>query len=166
MEDKCVFGAVWWTVGAIGVGSGAKKRHGMKKKSLDEVMMEYAASRRDDERTRSLALFLAYRDDIRELHRNGWNYADIWRAMRGAGIIPFSYSSFRRYARKFCGMPPASLEPQPPSSDAPAQSAGTAVLPSWPKPGQSGGKPIAPGSTRVDMPVFGKNHKPRDPNSF
>ena len=145
----------------------------MKKKSLDEVMLAYANNRRDDERPRSLALFLTYRDDIQELYRSGWTYADIWRAMRDAGIIPFSYSSFIRYAHKFAGqsrpatpIPPPSPAPAPPA--VPVQSAGDTGLPSWPKPNQNPAaiKPIAPGSTRVDMPVFGKNHKPRDPNSF
>lgn len=133
-------------------------------------MQAYAANRRDDERTRSLALFLMYRDDIQELRRNGWNYADIWRAMRDAGIIAFSYASFTRYARKFERQArAAATQSVPPPPAAPVQPASEAGLPSWPKPHQptaTGIKPIAPGSTRVDMPVFGKNHKPRDPNSF
>ncbi|MDR1611288.1 MAG: TraK family protein [Planctomycetota bacterium] len=150
----------------------------MKKKSLDEVMLAYAANRRDDERPRSLALFLTYRDDIQELYQGGWTYADIWRAMRDAGIIPFSYASFIRYAHKFAGQshPSPSSKPIPSpltasapiTSAVPVQSASDAGLPSWPKPNQNPAavKPIAPGSTRVDMPVFGKSHKPRDPNSF
>lgn len=128
-------------------------------------MLAYAASRRGDEKARSHALFLAYRDDIQELHKNDWNYADIWRAMREAGITPFSYSSFIRYARKFGEQTPPSPSPQALSQVTPTTPTG-AGLPSWPKPGQADGKSIAPGSTRVDMPVFGKNHKPRDPNSF
>lgn len=130
-------------------------------------MLVYAANRRDDERARSHAVFLAYRDQIMELHRNGWPYADIWRAMRDDGIVGFSYSSFLRYARRL-GEQPA--PPSPPIAPRPAEPAkpdsGMQSLHSWPKAGNAGGKPITPGSTRVDMPVFGKNHKPRDPNSF
>ena len=126
-------------------------------------MHSYAVARREDERTRSLALFLTYRDDIRELHNNGWNYADIWRAMHKEEIVPFSYSSFLRYARKYIDQvqtPPSAASKAP---DMPA-------LPGWPKPNQNQNQgnivPIAPGSTRVDIPVLGKNRKPRDPNSF
>lgn len=129
-------------------------------------MLVYAGNRREDGRARNRVVFLGYRDQIVELHSNGWKYADIWRAMREDGIIGFSYSSFLRYVRSL-GKPTALPLPQPASQPAvPAKPVDAPGLPSWPKPGQADVKPIAPGSTRVDMPVFGKNHTPRDPDSF
>ena len=137
----------------------------MKKRSLNELMHAYAAKRREDEHARSLALFLTYRDDIRELHKNGWTYADIWRAMYDEKIIPFSYASFTRFARRFR----ENTQPTSPPSAA-SNAPDMPALPGWPKPNQNQNQgnivPIAPGSTRVDIPVLGKNRKPRDPNSF
>ncbi len=63
----------------------------MKKKSLEELMLVYAANRQQGNRARNHAVFLAYREQVIELHTNGWKYVDIWRAMREDGIIGFSY---------------------------------------------------------------------------
>ncbi|MCD8141505.1 MAG: TraK family protein [Planctomycetaceae bacterium] len=131
----------------------------MKKKSLGELLSEYAVKAETDVAARKQAAFLARWDEIEEYHRKGWSYINIWRALFEGGEFDLSYASFNHYMRKRrlrerqaqnrarnqASTSPATLNP-------PVQSVA--------KP------PLTPGATRVDMPVFGQDVKPREPRKF
>ncbi|MCD8350662.1 MAG: TraK family protein [Planctomycetaceae bacterium] len=128
----------------------------MKKKSLGELLSEYAAKAESDVAARKQAAFLARWDEIEEYHRKGWSYVNIWRALFEGGEFDLSYASFNHYMRK-----KRLRERQ-------AQNRASVSTPATPKPPvQSGAKPpLTPGATRVDMPVFGQDVKPREPRKF
>ncbi len=131
----------------------------MKKKSLGELLSEYAVKAETDVAARKQAAFLARWDEIEEYHRKGWSYINIWRALFEGGEFDLSYASFNHYMRK------RRLRERQAQNRARNQAS---ISPTTPKPpAQPGAKPpLTPGATRVDMPVFGQDVKPREPRKF
>lgn len=141
-----------------------------KKKLLLEVMDDYAAAREPKECARNHAVFLVYRDAIMELCRVGWNLMDVWRAMHKKGLIKFSYSSFRRYARRFAKNDGEVIAAPPVGQAVSRMSPTVAPQPGRINPGQPGGvsqaRPTGPSIGRVEIPTLHSNRKPRDPNGI
>ncbi len=110
---------------------------------------------------RRQAVFLAYWDQIEAAYREGWSYMDIWRALNREGIIDFGYSTFLHYKDKKkrriyeVEREKARMEAviSPP--------VGGPVETTKPAP-----QPRPPGSTKVEMPVFGQPGVKRDPKRF
>lgn len=134
----------------------------MKKKPLEQMLIEHAARLDPGEAAKKFVVFLEHWKEVQTAYKSGWSYASIWRVLREEGVLDFSYSSFMHFVQKMRDrqrlaeggkVVPAKAakkaEPSPPATG-------------WGAPPA----PIAPGSTRVDMPVFGKKDRPNDPNRF
>lgn len=132
----------------------------MKKKPLGDLLSEYAAKAETDVAARKQAAFLARWDEIEEYHRKGWSYINIWRALFEGGEFELSYASFNHYMRK-----KRLRERQAQTRE---RNQTPVPRPTAPKPPEQAGAkaPLTPGATRVDMPVFGQDVKPREPRKF
>lgn len=107
------------------------------------------------EARKRLAIFLSYWEEMENAYKKGWSWMDIYNALFQEGIIDYSYSTFRRYKdRKY-------------RRELEAIRRGAGVHKVEDAKGASTGRPaIAPGSTKVDMPVFGEKVRQRETKRF
>lgn len=112
-------------------------------KTLEEMLLEHAGKPGSGLAAKNYAAFLARWDEICAAYEKGWSYADIWKTLKAEGIFTFSYPAFTGYVRKIRRR----------RNEAEAnRKEGRAVMP--------------PGSTRVDLPVFGSEVKSRPERRF
>ena len=137
----------------------------MAKKSLGEMLSENIKRPEVKGYSRRQAVFLAYWEQIEAAYKEGWSYMDIWQALWREGIFDFGYSTFLHYKdkkkrrafeveRDKARIEAARTEPAGGPVESPTP---------LPKPPQ---QPRVPGSTKVDLPVFGQPGVKRDPKRF
>ena len=132
----------------------------MPKKSLLDCLSENTERPEVKGNAKRQAVFLAYWDEIESAYKKGWSYMDIWQALNREGIFDFGYSTFMHYKDKRrrrirevekehsrIGM--AKVEPE-----------GGLAEPQRQPP------PRTPGSTKVELPTFGKPGASRDIKRF
>jgi hypothetical protein len=131
-------------------------------KSLVEILAENGRRDGADVASRRQAVFLSLWEEIRDAYNHGWSYRKIWRGLEREGIVDCGYSTFMHYVRKIRRR----LAKAEMGSAAPAggsKTGGNREATAKPPPSVPG---VASGSTRVDIPSFGRNVPPRDPKKF
>jgi hypothetical protein len=125
----------------------------MAKKSLEEMLADNVVTPEARNATKRLATFLRYWPEIEAAYKKGWSWQQIYRALFKEGIVDFSYSTFLYYKDK---RRRRELEAAKHES---GTSAGDAK-------GASERPARTPGSTKVDLPVFGQGSAQREPRRF
>jgi hypothetical protein len=132
-----------------------------RKKSVAEILAEN--SQRDDADTasRRQAVILSRWEEILDAFNHGWSYREIWKGLQREGVVDCGYSTFMHYVRKIrYRLIEAEKGIIPPATRGkPGANQSAAAKPAAPP-------PAAPGSTRVDIPQFGRDVPPRDPKKF
>ena len=128
----------------------------MGKKSLCERLSESWSRPDAQDSAKRFAKFLLICEEVEKSFREGWSYKEIWRVLHRDGDIDYSYSSFLNYIRKVKRRRHDCDKEKTPKTTG----GGVASAP--------GGKPpmVRPGSTKVDLPQFGQEARPRDPKRF
>ncbi len=131
----------------------------MPKKLLEDMLSENTERPEVKGNARRQAVFLAYWEQIEHAYAKGWSYMDIWQALNREGIFDFGYSTFMHYkekkkrrireVEKEQNRKVVKVEPEGGQLDQPRQPT-----------------PRVPGSTKVDLPTFGKPGTPRDTKRF
>ncbi len=71
-----------------------------KKKSLEQMLFEFAGKPTASNSAKNYKVFMEHWDEIQAEHDKGWSYLMIWKAMKAAGALTFSYPTFTSYIRK------------------------------------------------------------------
>lgn len=126
----------------------------MAKKSLEEMLNASTVKPGIRDARKRLATFLAYWEEIEDAYKKGWSWLDIYNALFQEGVVDYSYSTFLHYKdRKY------RRELEAGKHIARVRKVEDAK-------GASGDRPpITPGSTKVELPVFGQGVK-REPKRF
>jgi hypothetical protein len=117
----------------------------MGKKTLEEMLNDNTAKPGTKDATRRLATFIGYWDEMESAYKKGWTWLHIHNALFQEGIIDYSYSTFLHYKDRTLRR---KLEAA--KLNAGTRSAGDAKGALIERPA---GKP---GSTKVELPVFGE----------
>jgi hypothetical protein len=112
------------------------------------------------EAAKRLALFHEYWAETEKAFRDGWSYKDVWRILKRDGDIDFSYSAFLNYVRK---IKKRSLEHE---KEKGRNSSGNAPDEALRGRQELRKRTPEPGSTKVELPRFGKEAPPREPRRF
>ena len=131
----------------------------MAKKSLRERLAETYSRTDAQESAKRLAKFLEHWEEVEKAFREGWPYKEIWRVLVRDGDIDFSYSSFLNFTRKVKRRQ-LDYEKERTRRTKHAAAATAAVKAAGQAPA------IKPGSTKIDLPLFGQETRPRDPKRF
>jgi hypothetical protein len=130
-------------------------------KSLAEILAENGRRDDADVASRRQAVFLSLWEEIRDAYNHGWSYREIWRGLERDGVVDCGYSTFMHYIRKIRRRLAGAERETVASAGGNKTGANQATAkPSSTVPG------VAVGSTRVDIPSFGRNVPPRDPKKF
>ncbi len=129
----------------------------MPKKSLEEMLNDNTVRAGRKEGKKRLAVFLSYWDEIEDAYKKGWPWTSIHEALFQAGIIDYSYSTFLHYKDKRLRRELEAMR-----HEVRTRSADDAKGASVERAGNTG----VPGSTRVDLPVFGQGARQREPKRF
>jgi hypothetical protein len=108
----------------------------VEKKSLRDRLAESAALSESRESVRRMGMFLKHLEEIREAHRGGWSYKEIWRIMHRDGLVDFGCFSLINFAK-------------------PTALAKAGMAP-----------PAKAGATRIGLPRFVQEAAPRNPKRF
>lgn len=130
----------------------------MAKKSLRERMAETPSQPDVQESTRKFAMFLNCWNEVEKAFREGWSYRELWQILSRDGDIDFSYSSFVHYIRK---VKRRQLDHEMERTRRANNNEASPAVKSTAK-----AHTIKPGSTKVDLPLFGQEGKARDPKRF
>jgi hypothetical protein len=68
-------------------------------KSLSERIADSALKNCDGRNDRNRAAFILIRGDVSKAVDDGYSLLSIWEALHEEGRIPYTYQTFRRYAR-------------------------------------------------------------------
>lgn len=68
-------------------------------KSLSERIADSALKNSDGRNDRNRAAFILVRGDVSKAVDDGYSLLSIWEALHEEGRIPYTYQTFRRYAR-------------------------------------------------------------------
>lgn len=131
----------------------------MAKKTLRDRLIEGSERKDVQEAVKHFATFLKLWEEISEAYKEGWSYKEIWRALDRDGQIDFSYSSFLNFTRK---LKRRQLECEKEK----ARRTGGATTTATASKAMAQPPTLKPGATRVDLPQFGQEVKPRDPKRF
>ena len=125
------------------------------RESLEALLIKHGRKPDSPLAAQNFAAFLEHWDEIRNAYEKGWSYSDIWKTLREEGRIDFSYASFTSFTRK--------MKKRREKADAERQGAKPAVAVT-----RTRSEPVTrtPGSTKVDLPVFGENVKRRGEKYF
>lgn len=125
----------------------------MPKKTLEEMIRENVEQSGTRDAKKRLATFLSYWDEIEEAYKRGWSWTSIYEALFRAGVVDYSYSTFLHYKDKR-----RRRELEAMKREAGTRSADDAKGASVER--------AAPGSTKIDLPVFGQGTRQREPKRF
>lgn len=128
----------------------------MAKKSLRERLIECSERNNAQDSVKRFATFLKLWEEIEQAYWEGWSYKEIWRVLARDGQIDFSYSSFLGFTRKMKQRQLAHEHEKTRGTGRPAPAIAAGKR----------GQEVKPGATRVDLPLFGQDVKPRDPKRF
>lgn len=132
----------------------------MAKKSLEDMLSENTERPEVKGYARRQAVFLAYWDQIEAAYKNGWSYMDIWQALTREGIVDFGYSTFLHYKDKKKRRTLEIERQKARTGETKAEPVGGPAEPTKAPPSR------LPGSTKVDLPVFGQSGVKRDDKRF
>ena len=68
-------------------------------KSLSERIADSALKNSDGRNDRNRAAFILVRSDVSKAVDDGYSLLSIWETLHEEGRIPYTYQTFRRYAR-------------------------------------------------------------------
>jgi hypothetical protein len=135
----------------------------MRRKSLRKRLVESHVRSEAQEAASRLAVFLEYWAETEKSFRDGWSYKDVWRILKRDGDIDFSYSAFLNYIRK---IKRRRLEHgREKSWENGGGTAGDGEIRREGRPTLRKRTP-EPGSTKMELPRFGKETPPREPRRF
>ncbi len=120
-----------------------------KKKSLEQMLLEFAGQPTASNSAKNYKVFMEHWDEVQAEHAKGWSYLMIWKAMKAAGALTFSYPTFTSYIRKV-----ERRQEKTAINRRPARIGRTEV-------GQDN-----PNPTKVDLPSFGGSAEQRKPRRF
>ena len=127
----------------------------MPKKSLEDMLSENTERPEVKGNAKRQAVFLTYWDEIESAYKKGWSWLDIYNALFQEGIVDYSYSTFLHYKdRKY------RRELEAGRHEARTRKIEDAKGASTDRPA------ITPGSTKVDMPVFGEKMRQKETKRF
>ncbi len=129
----------------------------MPKKSLEEMLAENSVKVGMKDAKKRLATFLAHWDEIEDAYKKGWPWTSIYEALFQAGIVDYSYSTFIHYKDRRLRRELESVRNEARTRNA-DDAKGASV--------ERGNTTGTPGSTRVDLPVFGQGARQREPKRF
>lgn len=124
-----------------------------KKKTLEQMLFEFAGKPTAGNSAKNYKVFMEHWDEIRAEHDKGWSYLIIWKTMKAAGVLSFSYPTFTNYIRKYEGRQEKAAVKKPLQCH--QSRIGRAEV---------GQGHQSPGKT--DSPVFGDNVRRRDDKYF
>lgn len=130
----------------------------MKKKPLEEMLIEQAIEPNVDMSTRNFALFLDRWEEIKTAYAKGWSYKDIWRILNRNGQFTFGYNTFISYVRK--------MKRRELLIEKEKNKARMEASPFAKRAAQGNADDANPSPTKVDMPVFGSKKTPGTPRIF
>ena len=127
----------------------------MTKKTLEEMLKDGVVKPGISDSRKRLATFLSYWEEIEDAYKKGWSWLDIYNALFQEGIVDYSYSTFLHYKdRKY------RRELEAGRHEARTRKIEDAKGASTDRPA------ITPGSTKIDMPVFGEKMRQRATKRF
>lgn len=131
----------------------------MAKKSLEKMLSDNTERPEANKFARRQAIFLSYWEQIEGAYSKGWSYMDIWKVMTEEGVIDFGYSTFLHYKDKLKRREREVERERERLGVIKAKPEGELAQPR-PTP------PKTPGSTKVDLPVFGQSGIKREAKRF
>jgi hypothetical protein len=132
------------------------------KKSVAEILEENIQRDDADTASRRQAVILSRWEEIRDAYNHGWSYREIWKGLEREGVVDCGYSTFMHYIRKIRHrLIEAEKGIIPPAVRGKTGANRNATIKPAPPP-----PPVSPGSTRVDIPQFGRDIPPRDSKKF
>lgn len=127
----------------------------MAKKTLDEMLEESTVKPGTKDATRRLATFLAHWGEMEEAYRKGWSWLQIYNALFQAGVIDFSYSTFRYYKAKKRRREREAAKSDPKPQSVVEAKGGVTERPARP-----------PGSTKIELPTYKEVPQDREVRKF
>ncbi len=130
----------------------------MKKKPLEEMLIELAGEPDVDMSTRNWALFLDRWEETKSAYAKGWSYKDIWRILHRNSQFTFEYNTFISYVRK--------MKRRELLIEEEKNKARQKASPFSRRMAHEGGEDGNPSPTKLDLPIYGTKRKPGAPGIF